>query len=228
MLRGLSGGMLGLDRPLFVGGPVGDGYAVLEGTATTGAASASSHSVNLPSGIQAGDFLLVYIRAGNTNINITPPGDWTIHGTEMDANGTSILICKTASGSEGASISVTFSGARTLAAVAMRFSGQSGYHSTSPANVNTTGDPPELVISGVEKHHYIALLSNRTTQAVTAAPSGFSGLVAAYSTTVGNPSNVECTAAAAFLKAEDDTLDPGVFGGTFSGAHAATAAISPA
>lgn len=237
MLRALTGGMLSLDRPLFVAAVAGDGYAVLQGNAKTEDSSASSHTINLPAGIQAGDLLFVYVRTGGTNINMSVPGDWTTHGGgDTDASGTSRLLCKVADGSEGASFTIDLyaSGTgnpanRTLAAIALRFSGHDGYHSTPSTNTGSTGDPPNVAVTdGTQKHHYLAWVCNRTTRAITAAPSGFDGLIVAYTTTVGSTSTLEATVAVAFLKAEDADYDPGAFTGTWSASHAATSAVSPA
>lgn len=212
----------------FPTGGGGGGFPQVEATATSGNASTTTHTVNLPTGITSGELLVMVIRCGLTNITFTVPTGWTALVGELDALGTSLVCYRTADGGEGSTVSVTTSGTRTSAAITMRISGWSAIEGAGLSNSGTAGDPASLSPTwGSDDTLWIAVVTNRTTVVISAAPTNYSGLVTAYSTTTGDTSTVEASAAVAFRELAASSEDPGAFTGTFSGSHVDTIAIQP-
>lgn len=111
-------------------------------TATTSSVGNTTHTVNLPANIAAGNGLQVecFEYIGNT---LTTPTDWAL--TASTVNGYYVFT-KTATGSEGATVSITASGAGNLIAVSERIAGTSGNVEAATALSNSL-DVPSLTPS---------------------------------------------------------------------------------
>ena len=209
------------------GGGSPDGYPVLEGSATTGISSATtSHTVNLPSGIAAGELLLIIMRTGGTNINFSVPSGWSqCPWVELDANGTSSAFFKTASGSEGSTVSITTSGSCKSSAIAIRVSSWSGLEDAGMINTSTSNNPPNLAPTwGSAKTLWIACVTQRSDGNFAVAPTNYTGMIQA---TAGDPASTGSRCAFAFRKLEASSEDPGSFIVTDDASHSNTFAIRP-
>lgn len=138
-------------------------FPTIEGTNTSVESSdTTSHTVSLPSGINADELLLVVIGIEGDSGTITDPSGWTRLLKDVGNNwGTLYVIYKVASGSEGSTISFTTSNNRNSAHVAMRISGHDSSTNAPEINNDDTGsftqdknpDPPNLSPSGGAKDY---------------------------------------------------------------------------
>lgn len=104
----------------------GGGGIVLESTAISGTTSpADNCTVNLPSGIQVGDLLLITIcTTGEFNTFTTPTGDgWSLVASNTFGANNAAAYIKVADGSEGATQSILKGGFSAWTASSARFSG---------------------------------------------------------------------------------------------------------
>lgn len=128
-------------------------FPTVQGTASSSAVySTSSISLNLPSSIQAGELLVVCLsRTATSNRTISAPSGWTILTNRAGSGGLSGLrmttLYKTATGSEGATQTFTYSGTCTeIIGFSYRISEWASIHA-SEAQVTSTaalGDCPSL------------------------------------------------------------------------------------
>jgi len=111
--------------------------------------NATSHTVNLPSGIASGDLLLVFFASdGSPTITFPNEGtDWiqlfeTARGTAVKFS----ACYRIANGTEGNTITVTTSASERTAHTSYRITGYSGIPvcGTSATGNNTTPNPPSL------------------------------------------------------------------------------------
>lgn len=176
-------------------------YPTVETTATSEENSATnSHTVDLPSGIQSGDLLLVVFSTFDSAVHTMtwPPTDWT----DLDSSSGSVTrhTCtayRVADGGEGASITVSTSGTVWSAHQTFRISGYTGTPEASRDNSypgGTNPDPPSLSPSwGAALTLWIAGFggTDTTTTAVSSYPSNYSngayaeGGVGSYWASVG-------------------------------------------
>jgi hypothetical protein len=132
-------------------------FPVVEASAITEAsADQSSHTVNLPSGITAGDLLLLWFTLdGSSGVGVDTPSGWDlVEDTIAQTNGDKgCLFSRTASGSEGATVVVTSTGTdQSSACVSLRISGWQSVEtengSEQDANVGITLPPLTPSTSG--------------------------------------------------------------------------------
>lgn len=105
------------------GGPTD--FPVVAATAITDySADQTSHVINLPASIAAGDLLLLWFTMDNAaGSAITTPSGWTLEEATIAATNTDFgyLFSKVASGSEGSTVTVTSTGtSQSSAAIAVR------------------------------------------------------------------------------------------------------------
>lgn len=86
--------------------------------------TSSSHAVTLPTGITAGDLILMIFRPADTR-TVTLPSGWTAVA-DRSSSGQSRIMAKVATGSEGATQTVAISGASRAVAITWRISGWGG------------------------------------------------------------------------------------------------------
>ena len=189
-------------------------FPVVEATNTSHTdASVTSHTVNLPSGIVAGNLLIVVF--GNANaVGTSSVSGFTQLTTQTNASGRLTLFYKTATGSEGATVAGSTSVNTIAAQNAYRISGWTG----TPEAVTTSGsdanpNPPNLTPSwGNTKTLWIAAsVSDRAgaTHAITVFPSGFSGGIQASG--VVPVVLTSCTVGSAWIDVQAASEDPGTF-----------------
>jgi len=151
----------------------------------------TSHTVSLPASISAGD-LLIFIFGLVDAGAITTPSGWTLIRNVIERPGVSETIefstfYKVASGSEGASVTVTTAQSRRSAHVSYRIT---GYSSVPEGSTGTSGgsgspDPDSLTPSGGTKEYmWIACGGNRG-GGISAAPTNYINFVATATTGIG-------------------------------------------
>ena len=112
------------------------GFPRVENQATTvGNSLTTSHSTDLPSGIVAGEILMIVIAAGSAA---------TASGWSALISNDITVLWKVATGSEGATVTVTTSGSTVYAAVAYRISNGQSVEAGSASGTSTNPDPPSL------------------------------------------------------------------------------------
>ena len=128
---------------------------VAESATTT---AGTSHTINLPASIVAGETLLVISDKGSTAATIDALTGWTELIDENSANGL-YAIWRKADGTEGATITLTSSAATRLASIAYRVQNAADPSVTAPeiattgSGTSATPDPPSLSPSGGSKQY---------------------------------------------------------------------------
>jgi len=134
---GLGGLMVGLGLGALPD-PTVNGTAVATGGTTT----SNSYTVSLPTGIAAGETLLLFGASADSSTTISTLTGWT----SVLNSGGAFVFKKTATGSEGASVGVTLSASVMAGFVVVRLSTQSGGIECAVAG-GTSSDPPNLAPS---------------------------------------------------------------------------------
>jgi len=125
----------------------------------------TSHTVNLPAGIQAGNLLLVFFALRVTAlVTITFPEGWTKIAEIMDYRSEIGIAWREADGNEGATITVTTSSSLRSAHISYRITGatdpdtQAPEVSTGASGSSANPDPDSLTpTGGVKDYLWIAL-----------------------------------------------------------------------
>ena len=198
--------------------------AAVNGGNNTG--SGTSHTVNLPAGIEAGDLLLVFFASDGTP-TITFPGGWTeLFQTSNDSVGFGAWY-RIADGEEGATITVTTSASEMTAHTSYRITGYSG---TPEVGTRVPGfscypDPSSLTPSWEAKDTlWFACEGNNKDSTVGAYPTNYTNGRNDYAF---NLQGVSVGSARRELNAVSE--DPGTFTISFSSQWiATTVAIQPA
>lgn len=200
--------------PPYAAGPPPITYPTVNGTPATSTHLGTNHSVTLPSGITAGELLLIVI--GNTNDNtpipaINTPAGWTeLLNTAVTARICRLkILYKTADGSEGGSQTVT-KGSSYSGAIAYRIGNWGGTPEIgTSADSNTVApNPPSVSPSwGTTKGSlFLPVVSSRSTNAaVNSAPSGYSDLRSAVLAT--GDSNIKVMSS--YRELHTSSEDPG-------------------
>lgn len=205
----------------------------LAGTATS-ISNTTTPSISLPSGIVAGDIILIFASI-NTTTTITTPSGFTQLATNINSDRLYIWA-KVATGSEGTSISTTATAAVIQGYISYRVSNTFGSVSSTGIAVSTvvtasgvtTIDPPSLTPSwGSANNLWIAVCNqDGGDRDVSAYPTNYT-LGQLQSGNTGPGASTDVAACARILTAS--TEDPGVF--TFirnSIGSAYTLAVRPA
>jgi hypothetical protein len=206
-------------------------FPVVQTTATfSDSSNTGSHAVSLPTGITAGDLLMIFADcAGSPSPGTFTATGWTFFATE--ANGTNGFLTvgyrQPATGSEGASVTVTTTGSTRLGWASYRISGSDT--TTAPSKPTGTtgtsanpGPPANTPAWGALDTLWIAAYGAAgSSGSASAAPSGFSGLL--------NSAGALSSGASAWLQSHTATETPGTFTTSGSGGWVATTvAIKPA
>ena len=154
---------------------------VVAARASASTAFGTSHSITLPSGITAGDLLVVVFYSGtSTSTPSTSSSGWSMSAVSTSSNGCGAVFYKVATGSDA--LSVTTATSAVARHVSLRITGASG----TPTITSTTGtsaapDPPSVTPAGGSADYlYIAAAGESavgvTSTTITSAPSGYSNL----------------------------------------------------
>lgn len=202
-------------------------YPVVEGSNSSKENSnVSSHTVSLPSGIVAGELLLVFFRHGGTSTpSHAPPSGW---GTLAQKAGTSrsSIFWRVATGSEGSTITVTTSSSIRTVHGSVRISGYAGDPEADFASTLVT-NPPSLTPSwGSAKVLWLALVTmNRSNQTITSVPSSYTSVINVANTSSGLDTYARLGLAKRTTTASSENPGDFTISGTAENPHAATIAI---
>ncbi len=182
-------------------------YPIMAASATTNfSADQTSHVINLPTGISSGDRLLLWFAKDGITGTVTTPTDWTLEGSaSTSAADFAYLFSKIATGSEGATVTITSSISESSSAIAMRFTGVNSIQSVvddEPTSGNgsfltTTALTPNTVAHAIRVAFY-ELLGTRT---VTWNQPGIDGSL----TATADGTATTCYCAAQYAKISADT-----------------------
>lgn len=213
--------------------------AVASVTPTVLATRQTTHPVNMPAAVSAGDWLVALITLEN-NPGITTPGDWSLLASDVTAGSAAgnrlAAYAKIASGSEGGT-TVDFVADATSrgAAHVYRISGAyndiaTGCVAATPVTgiVSTSANPPSVTASWMgETNLFLAFASaSDDNENFTSAPTNYTGLV---STGSGVADNNDSTLGSAYRILAADSDDPDSFGLDSTGnCIACTIVIRPA
>lgn len=198
--------------------------------ATTSSAKTNTnnqaHVIALPSGIEAGDLLLIFWTDANNSGTQPTLNGWT-QLASSNANTASVyrkIWYRIATGSEGSAVSTNSFGDRSTH-VAYRIA--KGTYTGTPfvsaaANgTNSSPDPANLNPGqGTKKFLWIASAHGSRTGTVT-VPTGFSNAVDRASTTTSSNSETQCQVTTATRELETNQLNPGSFSRQRSSTHTA-------
>lgn len=108
--------------------------------ATTSTSGTTTHVMNNPASIAAGDMLVIHVGIIDSANSINTPAGYTSYYDVVESAGTSRVRCQgfyklSASGSEGATTTLT--SASNSSEVAARIFRITGHHTTNPPTVST-------------------------------------------------------------------------------------------
>lgn len=185
--------------------------------------SSTTNSVPLPSGVAAGDLILLVCAVGGTTTISTPSG-YTQLFTATNGGRLSVFY-KIAAGGE-TSVSVSIASANDLSVVTLRITGGGtpGAATSVTANSTASSNPPSITPSSGGPPYLIVAVSGINSflgdNTISSYPSGYSSGVCAH--------KINISAAAAAKTVQASSEDPGAF--TWSGSGnviANTIAVPP-
>lgn len=176
------------------------------------ASQSTSHSITLPSGVQAGDILVIFFTTNG--VTHTPPAGWTQLLTEIGGTSNAIrhsVFTRTADGSEGSGVTITTSANTGHVYVAYRVSGGASVEGQiTSVGSNLNPDPPSLSPAwGEAKTLWIAAMGARS-QGFGAGSLAITGFPSGYSDQLGPSAGLWVTGAA-WRDSEAGTENPGTF-----------------
>lgn len=200
----------------------------------------SSHTVNLPASIAAGDTLLVFFGHKDA-AGATPgfPGGWTVLGEIEQAGGSLACLCpawRKADGTEGATITVTTTNTTRQAHSSLRITGAADPTVTAPttqagvAATNTNAPNPPNCNPAVSKDYlFIAAFVSSAGRITSADPANYTHSSQTNGSNSGTTTHAGVGVATRQLTAASD--DPAAFtttGGSTEEVASQTIAIHPA
>ena len=207
----------------------------VEATNTSNQSPRTSHTVNLPASIAAGDLLLaLFSQDGSAANETTWPAGWTEMFDVLGGDDTNVFSAayRQADGDEGVSITVTTTNSVGSGHNTYRISGAENPATRAPESATSTAtnaapDPPNLTPTGGAKDYlWIAATGyNGGADPTTSAPTNYTNLIEG----VHGGSGTDCSSGRRALNASSE--NPGTFTTTDDEAalgSAATFAIHPA
>lgn len=172
-------------------------------TGRTTASNTTSHAITLPTGIVAGELLLV-VFSTDGNPTVTAPADWQKLG--QASNGTTVtgaVFYKTAAGSD--TLTITTSASEQSSHVSFRFAPGNYVLGANANGSSTNSNPPTLALTATDVL-WIATRSGDSTVVATVAPTNYANLqtIAAAGTGGASTNTAERSLNAA-------SEDPGTF-----------------
>lgn len=142
-------------------------FPVVEATNISSTSGSATQVVNLPAGISSGDLLLIFLGMQDGRTINTPSGWTQLYNNNSDPS--AACFYKVASGSEGASVSVTLSSSSIGGHTSYRISNYQGTPEAATLNGPTSSanpNPPSLTPSwGSAKTLWITATHNRNPSA---------------------------------------------------------------
>jgi len=203
-------------------------FPTVAATNTSNSAGTTTHAVSLPASISAGDLLIVllYLFSGSGVPGISTPSGWTSLGTVDDSTDRRLSVFyKIASGSEGASVTVTSDINSSGAHNSYRITGYSGAPEIAIASSVGAPNPPNLAPSwGALDTLWLAIGGDSNDAADMTAPASYTNIIQDFESVSG----LNAGSARRALNAGSE--NPAAFGGTTASGTAlsATVAVRPA
>jgi hypothetical protein len=181
----------------------------------------TSHTVTLPSGIGAGDLLLMWLAFNGTSGAVNTPSGWTPLQAAAANNANGYPFYRIADGSEGASVAVTTTTAQELAATVYRIEGHDS--TTNPPSIPTSWnsgttsapDAGNLTPAGGAKDYlWFCAVAADSGFVITATDGSFGNLLTSDS---GSNANASAAISTARRELNASSLNPGAF--TLEGAE---------
>lgn len=202
-------------------------FPVEEGTRATFTGGGTTVVCTLPSGIVAGESLLVFVvhdagTAVTFNNGFTKIGEKTVGAS----SGTAISVGhKVAVGSDTAP-TASWSTISVAAGVSTRVSGAGTPEASAGASAEGTAHDPDSLTpaGGKKKYLWFAAAGVDVSTDYTSAPSGYGTLTTLNNSSVG----VDCAIGIAARESEASSEDPGAFTGASGNWVALTVAVPPA
>jgi len=152
-------------------------FPTVEGTNITSTSNnATSRTINLPTGIVAGDLLMVFAMGATTGANLVMSGWSTLYNTTFQSDGTSAVFYKTAVGSDTSTMT---SANVKVCATAYRISGWTGTpEAASAAHGNSNSPDPDSLTPSWGKTNTLwiaAAHQSMNSGTVSSYPSSYTG-----------------------------------------------------
>jgi hypothetical protein len=195
--------------------PLNNPYPVIAATNTSAKIGqmGTTHTINLPAGIQSGDLLLIFWTDETTSSTApTTPSGFTQLYTQTTSNEVRRAWYKIANGTESATINVT-GGDERSAHISYRIA-KNTYIGTPEVGTVATGtsnapNPPSLSPTWPLAHTlWIAASHSEGNTAAMTGPSGYTGLIQSNTGSTGSSNS---TTATAHLFSQSSSQDPGTF-----------------
>jgi hypothetical protein len=196
-------------------------FPTVQTTAETAVTTAgTSHAITLPSGISAGDLILILMDIGSTSATLSAHADYEELLDESAANGLKILY-RWATGGES-NPTFTSSGSTRSATIAYRISGAEHPDLVAPqigttaTGTSTTPDPPSVTPSGgTQDYLFIAFFGGAGEEAdddtwVNSGPTNYTNLLQKACGTAGSSLGGKIGSAERQLNT-GSAQDPGTF-----------------
>lgn len=147
-------------------------------SATGQVLSASTYAVPLPAGIVAGDQLIIFVHVSSASARtITAPDGWTEVFNIVGPGDVRRFACyrRTATGSEGATVSVSINANARFATVAYAVrDAQAAVEATTATGSGTNPDPPALFPTwGTAANLWITVAASPSATATVTPPTGY-------------------------------------------------------
>lgn len=137
------------------------------------AVNATSHVITMPSGITAGDLLIiVFSTDGTADVSITA-GDWIKLDQETGTGVSSAVFYKFAAGSDTATVTT---GSEQTSHIVFRISGASVPYIAQANGDSTNTNPPDLDTGTSRNYLWIATATHDSTVVASAAPTNYATL----------------------------------------------------
>lgn len=166
-------------QPGFRGKGLAPAFPMVRATANTPAITNTVHA--LPSGVVAGDLLIILVRFGA--VTFTTPTGWTALINAVIPGGSNIRVgalYRVADGSEGSALVITDSGSRVQSSIAYRIDPRQGTPeaATASAASGASIDPPNLAPSwGSDMTLWLAVGWTAIFNAVSSTPTNYGNAI---------------------------------------------------
>jgi hypothetical protein len=227
-------------RLYLLGGICGASFPKTESlTETIFDTESTTHNVQMPSDVESGDLLLVFLSVdGGTGSTVTTPSGWTsINDTTNGTNVRSVVYAKSADGTEdGTTVNFATSNAEKASALTVSILASKWYGGSvataveaTGASAGTTANPDSAALNptnwGTENTLWFSYISGSTYSSVTTFPTNFVGMK--HSTSGADTTNA--SSSLSYRQNNTASENPGAYtmGNSQSGI-ATTVAVRPA
>jgi hypothetical protein len=210
-----------------------ENFPTVEGIATSNTGSGTSHTLSLPSNIQADDLLISIVTNDGNNDNVSFPSGWEQIAIINSPNSRSMGITifkRIADGNEPSTITITTPSTEATAHVTYRISGATGEVALSDwaqQATSTASNQPQLTAPwGSKKNLWITALGVETPRDATGYPANYvSGTQSVNS--IGSGGGAGTYSAHRLLETETENPGSITFSASWTGGAAITMVVEP-